>query len=66
MLALAIICIQEVTGSNHGCNSGYPEMFRGLPQYLQENVELVPLIWLGRFPSTYVLIHYSLNRPVIV
>jgi hypothetical protein len=37
-----LLRIREVSGSNLGPETGYPEVFRGFPQSFQANAEIVP------------------------
>jgi hypothetical protein len=37
-----LLRVRDVPGSNLGPDTGYPECFRGFPQPLQTNAEILP------------------------
>jgi hypothetical protein len=37
-----LLCVWEVPGSTLGLETGYPDMFRGFPQSIQEDAGIVP------------------------
>jgi hypothetical protein len=51
--------ILEIPGSNIGSETGYPEVFRGLPQSLHENAGTVLKIRHQPFPSTSL--HFTIH-----
>jgi hypothetical protein len=62
VLAL-LLRIQEVTGSDLAPQTGYAEVFRGIPQSLQESDSIMPGHKLRPLLSSSFPIHHSLTIP---